>query len=109
MTTILTVDVVGLLDQSKVGADAARSLEKAWNEAKGQPEEKRNELLAQLQAKRDGLRQRLFERAKPIMAEVARQKGAIAVLDKSVVAWSPGEDITALIIAKVDAGGPLST
>lgn len=108
MSSILIIDVTALLDTSKVGAAAAKQLEKAWDDAKRQPEDKKQALLAQLTAKRDGLRKQLIDRARPIVAELAKQKGALAVLERSAVVWSQGEDITATVIAKVDAAGPLT-
>jgi Skp family chaperone for outer membrane proteins len=107
MATLLVVDLPALLDTSKVGADAARELEKAWNEAKSKPEEERRELLAKLQARRDGLREQLLARAKPLVAQLAKEKKADAVLEKGAVLWSTAEDITQALIARVDAGGPL--
>jgi Skp family chaperone for outer membrane proteins len=107
MTTILTVDLAAVLDKSRVGAEASKSLEKAWNEAKAQPDEKRRVLLDQLQAKRDGLRARLLERARPAIAALGKEKKATAVLEAGGVLWTSAEDITAAVIAKVDAGGPL--
>jgi Skp family chaperone for outer membrane proteins len=107
MTNVLTVDLVTLLDRSKAGAAATRTLEQAWKDAQAQPEGARRELLASLQGRREALRQRLIERARPLIAEVARQKGATAVLEKSAVAWTSGEDITAQVMARLDAGGPL--
>jgi Skp family chaperone for outer membrane proteins len=108
MTTILILDVAGLLDRSQVGSAAARSLEKAWREAQGQPEAQRRELLAQLEARRDGLRAKLLERARPVIAELAQKKGASLVVQRDAVVWSQGEDITAQVISRVDAGGALS-
>jgi Skp family chaperone for outer membrane proteins len=107
MTAILTVDLTALLDKSKIGADAAKSLEKAWATAQTEPDEKRRELLAQLEAKRDELRKKLIDRSRPIIAELGRKKGALAVLEKGSVAWTPGEDITAEVMIKLDASGPL--
>lgn len=107
MPAILIVDLTALLDKSKIGAEAAKSLEKSWAEAQSQPEDKRQEILTQLEAKRDGLRKKLIDRSRPIIAELGKQKGALAVLEKSAVAWSPGEDITAEVMTKLDASGPL--
>ena len=47
MATLLVVDLTALLDTSKVGAEAAKGLEKTWNEAKGLPDEERQALLAE--------------------------------------------------------------
>ena len=107
MATLLVVDLAALLDTSKVGADAAKGLEKTWAEAKKLPDEKRQELLAELQNKRDALREALFARARPLLAEIAREKKADAVLDKSAVLWGNGDDVTKVLIKKVDAAGPL--
>ncbi len=107
MATLLVVDLAALLDTSKVGAEAAKGLEKTWNEAKKLPDDQRAELLAKLQGKRDALREALFARARPIVAELAKEKKADAVLDKSAVLWGKADDITKALIKKVDAGGPL--
>ena len=107
MDAIFTVDLIALLDKSRIGAEAAKSLEKAWAEAQAQPEAKRQELLAQLQSKRDALRQKLIDRTRPIIAELGKAKGALAVLEKGSVAWSSGGDLTAEVMAKLDASGPL--
>ncbi len=107
MATLLVVDLAALLDSSKVGADAAKGLEKAWAEAKKLPDDKRQEVLAELQNKRDALREALFARARPLIAEIAKEKKADAVLDKSAVLWGKGDDVTKVLIKKVDAAGPL--
>ena len=107
MATLLVVDLTALLDTSKVGAEAAKGLEKTWNDAKKLPDEERQALLAKLQAQRDQLREALFARARPIVAELAKEKKADAVLDKSAVLWGKADDITKALIKKVDAGGPL--
>lgn len=107
--TLLTLDLRALLDTTKVGAEAAKSLEKQWNDAKPKDDAAKAKLLRDLETKRDALRQQLLTRAKPIIAELAKAKKAGAVLEKSIVVWSDAEDITAAVIAKVDAGGPLKT
>jgi Skp family chaperone for outer membrane proteins len=107
MSTLMTVDLTAVLDTSTVGAEAAKLLERLWAEARTQPEDKRRELLKQLEARRDGLRQQLLDRARPIIAELARQKGATMVVEKSAVLFSSGEDLTQALIARVDAAGPL--
>lgn len=109
MALIGILDTVQLLDSSKVGAEAAKSLEKTWAEAKSQPEEKKRELLAQLENKRAALRQQVLDRARPIVAELAKQKKLEVVLEKGAVVWSSGVDLTAEVIAKVDAQGPLKS
>ncbi len=107
--TLLTLDLRALLDTTKVGAEAAKSLEKQWNDAKPKDDAAKAKLLRDLEAKRDSLRQQLLARAKPIIADFAKAKKATAVLEKSIVVWSEAEDITTAVIAKVDAGGPLKT
>lgn len=107
MATLLVVDLAALLDTSKVGAEAAKGLEKSWNDAKKLPEEERQKLLGKLQTQRDALREALFARARPLVAEIAKEKKADAVLDKSAVLWGKGDDITKALIKKVDAQGPL--
>jgi Skp family chaperone for outer membrane proteins len=102
------LDTTLLLDASKVGADAAKALETTWNEAKAQPEDKKRELLAQLEQKRANLRQQVIDRAKPVVIELAKQKKLEAVLEKGAVVWSTAEDLTRDVIAKVDAQGPLN-
>ena len=107
MATLLVVDLAALLDSSKVGAEAAKGLEKTWNAAAKLPEEERQALLAKLQSQRDALREALFARARPLLAEIAKEKKADAVLDKSAVLWGKGDDVTKTLIKKVDAAGPL--
>ena len=107
MATLLVVDLAAVLDTSKVGADAAKGLEKTWNEAKKLPDEQRQALLGKLQGQRDALRDALFARARPLLAELAKEKKADAVLEKSAVLWGKGDDVTKALIKKVDAGGPL--
>jgi Skp family chaperone for outer membrane proteins len=107
MATIGILDTAMLLDSSKVGADAAKALEKAWSEAKSQPDDKKRELLAQLEQRRSSLRQQLIDRAKPAIAELAKKKNLEVVLEKGAVVWGTLEDLTKDVIAKVDAGGPL--
>ncbi|MBS1154021.1 MAG: hypothetical protein H6Q89_5719 [Myxococcaceae bacterium] len=105
--TLLTLDLRSLLDSCKVGIAAAQSLEKAWNEAKPANDAAKQQLLRELEGKRDSLRGLLLARAKPVITELAKKKGAVAVLEKGTVLWTEAEDITAQVIAKVDAGGPL--
>jgi Skp family chaperone for outer membrane proteins len=107
MVKIGIIDTAALLDSSKVGAEAAKALEKAWTEAKAQPDDKKRELLAQLEQKRAALRQQLIDRARPLIAELAKKKTLDVVLEKGAIVWSTGEDLTKDVIAKVDAGGPL--
>ena len=107
MATLLVVDLAALLDTSKVGAEAAKGLEKTWNDAKKLPEDERQALLGKLQGQRDALREALFARARPLLAEIAKEKKADAVLDKSAVLWGKGDDVTKALIKKVDAQGPL--
>ena len=107
MAIIGILDTTLLLDSSKVGADAAKALEKTWNEAKTQPDDKKRELLAQLEQKRSNLRQQVIDRARPVVIELAKQKKLEAVLEKGAVVWSTAEDLTKDVIAKVDAQGPL--
>ncbi|MCA2981115.1 MAG: OmpH family outer membrane protein [Myxococcaceae bacterium] len=107
MATIGLLDTTALLDTSKVGAEAAKALEKAWADAKAQPEDKKRELLAQLEQRRAALRQQLIDRARPVIAELAKKKALHVVLERGAVVWSTGEDLTAEVIAGVDAGGPL--
>lgn len=107
MATIGILDTALLLDSSKVGAEAAKSLEKTWTEAKSQPDEKKRELLTQLEQKRANLRQQLMDRARPVIAELAKKKGLTVVLEKGAVVWAAGEDLTAEVIGRVDAQGPL--
>jgi Skp family chaperone for outer membrane proteins len=107
MATIALLDTPQLLDKSKVGLEAAKALEKTWAEAKAQPEDKKRELLNQLELKRSDLRKQLMDRAGPIIAELAKAKKLDAVLEKGAVIWSTAEDLTSAVIAKVDAAGPL--
>lgn len=107
MPTLLVVDLAALLDTSKVGAEAAKGLEKTWNDAKKLPDDERQKLLSKLQSQRDVLREALFARARPLLEEIAKEKKADAVLEKSAVLWVKGDDVTKALIKKIDAGGPL--
>jgi Skp family chaperone for outer membrane proteins len=107
MSVILVVDLAAVLDTSTVGKDATKQLEKSWKDAQSQPEEKQRALLARLEKQREALRAALLARVKPVVQELAKKKGALAVLEKGAVLYSTGEDITKDVIAKVDAGGPL--
>ncbi len=107
MTTHLVVDLAAVLDKSKVGAEAAKSLEKAWAEAKSQSDDKKRKLLDELEKKRAGLRRALLDRVRPAVAELAKKKGAQVVLEKGAVLWTDADDITAEVIARVDEKGPL--
>jgi len=109
MPDLLLIDLPALLDTSKVGQEAAKTLEKTWNDAKKDSEAKRKELLGQLQQKRDALRSALLSRARPIIAAQAKKKSAKVVLEKGSAVWfdTGVEDITQAVIKEVDAGGPL--
>src|SRR4051812_37558157 len=109
MPDMLLLDVPSLLDSSKVGADAAKALETVWTDAKGEPEEKKKQVLADLGRRRDALRTALLDRARPLVQELAKKKGAKVVLEKGAVLWADKavEDITPEIIAKVDGLGAL--
>jgi Skp family chaperone for outer membrane proteins len=109
MPDILLLDVPTLLDSSKVGSDAAQSLEKLWTEAKSEPEAKQKLVLADLAKRRDALRTALLARAKPVIAELAKKKAAKVVLERGAALWADPavEDITKEVIAKVDSQGPL--
>lgn len=107
MGAILVVDLAAVLDKSKVGAEARAGLEKLWKDAQGKSEADQRQVLAELERKRDALRTAVLARARPAAAELAKKKGAQAVLEKGSVVWAEGEDITAQVIARVDAGGPL--
>ena len=107
MATVLVVDLTSLLDTSKVGAEAAKGLEKAWKEGAKLPDEEKQKLLVKLQAQRDSLREALFARARPLLAEIAKEKKADLVLDRSAVLWGTADDVTKALIKKVDAAGPL--
>ena len=109
MGPLLVIDFVALLDRSIAGSDATKALERQWKDAAAQPDEKKRELLGQLEVKRDSLRKQLLDRARPVIAELAKKKGAVVVLERSAVAWAEAEDITALVSARVDALGPLKT
>ena len=73
MATILVVDLTALLDYSKVGAEAAKGLEKTWKAGAKLPDEEKQKLLIKLQGQRDGLRDALFARARPLLAELAKE------------------------------------
>jgi Skp family chaperone for outer membrane proteins len=105
--TLLTLDLRSLLDSCTVGVEAAKSLEKLWTDAKPADDAAKKKLLQELEGKRDNLRNLLLSRAKPVITELAKKKNATAVLEKGTVVWGDLEDITAQVIARVDAGGPL--
>lgn len=105
--TLLIIDLRGLLDSCKVGIEASKGLEKAWSEAAPTDPAAKQKLLTELESRRDKLRAALLTRARPFIAELAKKKGAAAVLEKGAVVWTEAEDITAQIVSKVDAGGPL--
>ena len=105
---LLTVDLRSLLDSCKVGIEATRGLEHTWDHSSTADDTAKAKLLRDLERKRDGLRELLLARAKPAISDLAKKRGAIAVLEKSVVLWTEAEDITALIMAAVDEGGPLT-
>ena len=109
MPDILLLDIPSLLDSSKVGSEAAQSLEKVWIDAKGAPEAKQKAVLDELATRRDSLRTALLLRARPLIEELAKKKGAKVVLEKGVVLWADAsiEDITAQVITRVDGLGPL--
>lgn len=108
MATVLVVDLTALLDTSKVGIEAAKTLEKEWQAAQQSPEAERVELLRKLQARRDVAREALFSRARPLVAAIGKEKKADLVLDRSAVLWAANaEDVTRLLIDRVDAAGPL--
>ncbi len=108
MATVLVVDLTVLLDTSKVGVEATKALEKDWKAGEKLEDNARVELLTKLQARRDGLRTALFNRARPLLADLAKEKKAELVLDRSAVLWAAqSEDVTAELIKRVDAGGPL--
>lgn len=108
MATVLVVDLTALLDSSKVGVEAAKALEKEWKAGQKLEEAERAELLAKLQGKRDSLRDALFDRARPLVAELGKEKKADLILDRSAVLWAAEfEDVTKALIKKVDAAGPL--
>lgn len=131
MAEYLVIDSTALLDKSKVGAEAAKHLEQTWTEsqarhqklkeqAKGatgpalkavqqQVADFERESLTALEHKRASLREKLIERARPLLKELAAAAGAKMVLERSAVAFLADDklDITAQVIAKVDALGPL--
>ncbi|MHB8877113.1 MAG: OmpH family outer membrane protein [Myxococcaceae bacterium] len=131
MADYLVIDLTALLDKSKVGAESAKHLEATWTEsqvrhqklkeqAKGatgpalkavqqQVSDFERESLHTLEQKRASLRDKLIERARPVVRELATAAGAKLVLEKSAVAYLADDklDITAQVIAKVDAQGPL--
>jgi Skp family chaperone for outer membrane proteins len=107
MSAVLVVDLAALLDTSKVGIEATKDLEKQWEAAKKLNDAERPVQFAKIQAKRDALRDALLARAKPLVADLARDKKADLVLDRSAVLWGKTEDVTAVLIAKVDALGAI--
>ena len=107
MATVLVVDLALVLDQSRVGAEAAKALESEWREGEKLGEAEKQKLLARLQSWRDALREALVARARPLLAELAREKKADLVLERTGLLWGAAEDVTQALIKKVDAGGPL--
>ena len=131
MTEPLVIDLAALLDKSSVGAEAAKHLEQTWAESQARHQKLKEQArgatgpalkavqqqvsdferdsLAALEQKRSALRDKLIERARPIVRELAAAAGARVVLAKSAVLYLADEklDITAQVIARVDALGPL--
>ncbi len=107
MATVLVVDLALVLDQSRVGADAAKALDQDWRAGEKLGDAEKQKLLAKLQGRRDALREALVARARPLLAELAKEKKADLVLERTAVLWGAAEDVTQALIKKVDAGGPL--
>lgn len=107
MTVVLVVDLAAVLDTSKVGKEASSALERRWRDAEKKPEAEKQKLLGELQGQRDSLRGALLARAKPVVEALAREKKATLVLERTAVLWGATEDVTAQVISRVDAGGPL--
>jgi len=74
---LLTLDLRNLLDTCKVGSEAAKSLEKAWNETKPADDAAKTRLLRELEGKRDGLRTQLLARAKAKKASAVLEMGTV--------------------------------
>ena len=107
MTVVLVVDLTAVLDTSQVGKDATAALQKKWKDAEKKPEAEREALLNDLRRQRDGLREALLKRARPVVEALAKEKKATLVLERTAVLWGATEDVTPLVIKRVDAGGPL--
>lgn len=107
MATVLVVDLALMLDQSRVGAEAAKALEQEWRGGEKLSDAEKQKLMGKLQGRRDALREALVARARPLLAELAKEKKADLVLERTAVLWGAAEDVTEALIKKVDAGGPL--
>ena len=70
-----------------------------------------DEKTRQLLAKRDNLQQTFYQQVLPILGQITRELGAVAILDKRVVFLSAGQiDITQEAIERIDAQlGPKQT
>jgi len=126
----LIVDMQRVLDESQVGKDASVVLEaqmKAAQEefkklqdkhksakgdalkaAEAQAIQFEQKSIADLEARRKEMRDELVARARPIMSGLAMSQGAKLVLERTaVIIFDPNGDVTADVIARVDAQGPL--
>ena len=129
-TGFVVVDMRALLDDSRVGREAARTLEQRWTDsvakaqsmrekAKAAPGTQKTALMEQVQKfereteqaleeARNTLRREVLARAQPFEKEAAQARGVTAVLDRaSVVLCEKADDLTDEVIDRIDALGPL--
>jgi Skp family chaperone for outer membrane proteins len=98
MVTILTIDLRAVLDRSETGRDAANRLREKYGQHDG-----RDGLAAQ----RAAMCQALLRRAHRVLAVIAKRREAVVVDRRSLVLAHRAEDVTAEVIRRVDALGPL--
>jgi Skp family chaperone for outer membrane proteins len=130
--SFLVVDMQRLMDDSKVGQEAAKAVAARFDAAQGEykkllekaakapagkdktaAEAKVREFDQQsikaIKTAQDALRLALLKRAQPFVDDAMKATGAEAVLDRAAVLMcDPVVDITNQLIAKVDALGPLT-
>lgn len=127
----LVIDMRRLLDESETGRQAAAALEARFTAARQQYEGLKEQAkgaqgpaqrqlleeaarfeaqaLGEIEAARASLRASLLARAEPALRQIAEARGVRLVLERSaVVLFDDAADVTAEVIAAVDADGPLS-
>ena len=99
----VVVDMKAVLDRSRTGAEASRALESAWSKLSSQ-----RDGSERLETLRTQLRAALTQRAESAIRELATARGAKLVVERGAVLFAvPELDLTAGVIAAVDAQGPL--
>src|SRR5689334_22047166 len=117
MPGVIVVDMRALLDDSRVGREAARMLEQRWQESMQAAQSMRDKVKAAsgpqkgplqeqlqkfereaeqgLEDARNALRREVLARAQTFVKEAAQARGVTLVLDRgSVVLCEKGDDVT---------------